>query len=246
MLSHIVGKERCPECAKRGRDTSKDNLAVYSDGHAFCYSCHYFRPGDRIKTIKSHLQETTPPEDIVVLPEDVNTVPSDAALTWFFSFGFDFGDVIRNQILWSDSYQRLIFPIYDAQSNLLAWQGRYFGELERPKWLSKGKIHELLYTQGDGETIILVEDIVSCLKLAKANVFSGCLFGSNPSTTMMNRFRVVANKFVFWLDDDKKVESVKFKRICDSMGIPTRCIFTTNDPKEYSLNQIKDITYDYL
>lgn len=240
--SQIISKERCPECAKRGRDTSKDNLAVYSDGHAFCYSCHYFRSGDRIKTIKNHLAEVQPLDEIVVLPEDVTTIPNDEALTWFYSFGFDFTDLIHNKILWSNNYARLIFPIYDAQSNLLAWQGRYFGNEQRPKWLSKGKIHELVYVRGSGDTVYLVEDIVSCLKLEKAGLSSGCLFGSNPSVATLNRFKLVANKLVFWLDDDKKIESVKFRRLAETLGIPCGNLFTTNDPKDYSIRQIRELT----
>lgn len=39
--SVLVGKARCPKCASRGLDKSGDNLAVYSDGHAFCFSCNY-------------------------------------------------------------------------------------------------------------------------------------------------------------------------------------------------------------
>ena len=237
--SYVISKARCPKCASSGKDTKKDNLAIYSDGHEYCFSCHYFKVGDKIKTIKQQLYELSELSDIVVLPEDVSPHPNENALTWLYSFGFNYSDIVRNQILWSESYERLIFPIYDDKSELLAWQGRYFGTQDRPKWLSKGKIHELVYTKGSGSSLVLVEDIVSCLKLAKAGVYSGCLFGSYPSKIMLNRYKLVADKLVFWLDYDKKVESVKFKRICEMMGIPSSCIFTTLDPKEYSTNQIK-------
>ena len=35
----LLRKEQCPTCAMRGKDTSKDNLAVYSDGQTHCFSC---------------------------------------------------------------------------------------------------------------------------------------------------------------------------------------------------------------
>ena len=44
-----VRKEPCPECG------SKDNLAVYSDGHAFCFGCSYRRPAP---TEKKHKRKT--------------------------------------------------------------------------------------------------------------------------------------------------------------------------------------------
>jgi len=39
--SKVVSKERCPDCAKRGLDTSGDNLAVYDDGHKHCFACNF-------------------------------------------------------------------------------------------------------------------------------------------------------------------------------------------------------------
>lgn len=38
--SSFIRKEPCPACG------SRDNLARYSDGHAFCFGCDYFEPGD--------------------------------------------------------------------------------------------------------------------------------------------------------------------------------------------------------
>lgn len=44
--SVVVGRERCPKCAANGNDNSGDNLARYSDGGAYCFSCQYFERGD--------------------------------------------------------------------------------------------------------------------------------------------------------------------------------------------------------
>lgn len=39
-LSRVIRKEPCPECIREGRDTAGDNLAVYDDGHKYCYGGH--------------------------------------------------------------------------------------------------------------------------------------------------------------------------------------------------------------
>ena len=39
MDNLLLHKEQCGDCAKQGKDTSKDNLAVYSDGQTHCFSC---------------------------------------------------------------------------------------------------------------------------------------------------------------------------------------------------------------
>lgn len=44
--SYVVDKERCPKCADQGRDNSCDNLAVYSDGHKFCFACEHYVKGN--------------------------------------------------------------------------------------------------------------------------------------------------------------------------------------------------------
>lgn len=40
-MSETTSKERCPECAKNGGDTSGDNLVVYSNGTKHCFKCGY-------------------------------------------------------------------------------------------------------------------------------------------------------------------------------------------------------------
>ena len=41
MDSTVTHKAQCPECAKKGEDTNRDNLAVYDDGHTHCFKCGY-------------------------------------------------------------------------------------------------------------------------------------------------------------------------------------------------------------
>tara|TARA_Y100001968_G_scaffold325186_1_gene365996 strand:+ start:540 stop:2165 length:1626 start_codon:yes stop_codon:yes gene_type:complete len=50
-----VKKSPCPECG------SKDNLAVYSDGHAFCFGCHYRKPAPTETKPKSKLYYSRSP-----------------------------------------------------------------------------------------------------------------------------------------------------------------------------------------
>jgi twinkle protein len=40
MENVLLRKEQCPDCAATGGDTSKDNLAVYSDGQTHCFACN--------------------------------------------------------------------------------------------------------------------------------------------------------------------------------------------------------------
>ena len=52
--NHFVGHEPCPSCG------SKDNLARYSDGHAYCFGCSYREGSSGVPA-----QETTSMADII-------------------------------------------------------------------------------------------------------------------------------------------------------------------------------------
>jgi twinkle protein len=45
--SSIVDRKTCPLCEQEGRDTAGDNLAVYDDGHEYCYAGHGLIKGDK-------------------------------------------------------------------------------------------------------------------------------------------------------------------------------------------------------
>lgn len=65
MTSNVVCKERCPQCAKKGRDRSHDNLIRFADGGATCFSCGYFET----RTGKGNIQPVTSPKKITALRE---------------------------------------------------------------------------------------------------------------------------------------------------------------------------------
>jgi twinkle protein len=56
--SVLLSREQCPACASRGRDNSMDNLAIYDDGHVYCFSCGYFKQQHIIKESPMTLDTT--------------------------------------------------------------------------------------------------------------------------------------------------------------------------------------------
>ncbi len=56
MDNLLLHKEQCEDCAKQGKDTSKDNLAVYSDGQTHCFSCgkHGFVKDNKHETVQTN------------------------------------------------------------------------------------------------------------------------------------------------------------------------------------------------
>jgi len=58
FMSSVISSKRCPKCAASGNDTSGDNLKVYDDGHAYCFACQFYIPGN--KQPMTQEEETTP------------------------------------------------------------------------------------------------------------------------------------------------------------------------------------------
>lgn len=178
----------------------------------------------------------------LAIPYDADTNISAKALEWLKGYHLDLFDLIRNRILWSPSRELLIFP-YDG-----AWQGRYFGTEDKPKWYSRGHLDDLVHGFNLDKAksgVILVEDIVSAIRIGRLGFPCVCLFGSYLSARKMNRLRFLTNKVIFWLDNDKRKESTEQAIRLLEMGIDSDVIVTPLDPKSYTDGDIRCQLLEY-
>ena len=53
-MSNVEIRQQCPECAKNGGDTNKDNLVVFVDGGANCFKCGYTTKGEVVLNKKTN------------------------------------------------------------------------------------------------------------------------------------------------------------------------------------------------
>lgn len=243
--SYVIRKERCPECARLGNDRSGDNLAIYSDGHTYCYRCGHHSGR---KTISQPIERNT---STITLPSDVTSELPYEAKRWLDQYELARLDIQQHNILWSEYWRRLIFPYFD-ETGLLAWQGRLFGDatnvqaknskgqLFLEKWYSKGKIHEIIHPikVHSGEAV-LVEDIVSAIKVSR---HKGAIpiFGNTISPKHFLRIKHVAERVWIWLDPDMKQQSIKLCNTANLLGLKATVVFAEKDPKELSDDRISD------
>jgi len=239
MTTRVIGKTRCPNCAKRGADTRGDNLIKYSDGGTYCFACGFSSNGN--KKINRRLEEptSTVEDDIRPMPEDIEPLTSKhAGWHWLKQYL----ELIPNNLLWSSSQQWLIFP-YIENGVLFAWQARNFKE-HGPKWLTFGQVTDNIYILGDTSKVpILVEDIVSAMKIKQAGGTAiplfGCTIGLKRSQKLMARFKLVS----LWLDPDKRKETVLEAHKAFKLGLHMRVVLSDADPKEHTVDQIREQIY---
>ena len=237
-MSRVVGHERCPACAKLGKDRHGDNLAVYEDGGEHCFSCGYHYSAEKrpnVPYLEGSPKEgpTSVASDAPSLPYDVTSEIDPRASLWLRECGLTMRDVVEHRILWSPSWERLIFPVGDC------WQGRYFGsDPKKAKWFTKGDIHNVIYKLGTGPEVVLVEDILSAIRVSK---FSSCicLFGSALPSMWISRMGFLGSRFAVWLDFDKRVHSIQLCKRLQNLGFQARSIITLKDPKNLTDEEIQ-------
>ena len=233
--SYVISKEQCPKCRELGNDRSGDNLAVYSDGHKYCFKCGHL-DGRKSLTYNHIRREAT-----VALPADVDSQLPLQAKDWLKQYSLARLDIQQHHIMWSEKWSRIIFPYFD-DTGLIAWQGRYVGtDKTKAKWFSQGKIHEIIHPiKVVKREAILVEDIVSAIKVSH---FCGVIpiFGSTVSQQHMLRIKTLVDRVWYWLDPDMRTKSVSMAFKSTLLGLEASSIFSDKDPKEHTNDDIQMI-----
>lgn len=248
--SQVIGKEQCPECAKYGKDTSKDNLIIYADHHKHCYSCGYHVDISGIERFKQKERNNIKikRDNPIFLPTDCDISYPERAIKWIEKYGLTKTDLYNHNVMWSHSLQRLIFPVY-SDGILVGWQGRSFntqdmGIAKIPKWYGKGNLKDIFNIIGKGDKLVLTEDVVSAIKVAKCGVMAmplyGCVVGQERFKRLYSLFKNEI-EVVVWLDDDKRKEGAIEAKLGRLLGLNVTTVSTSLDPKEIPCDEIKEM-----
>lgn len=227
-MSQFLGHVPCPRCG------SRDNLGDYDD-HEYCFGCKYYKlKGDTnaLRTKYSKRYTINNYDKGVEMLENFGEIPRNA-MKWLLSYGISQDDIKEFGIKWEVKKQLLV--LLDTAKY---WQGRVFDPNNKLKYLSSGIKPLTIY--GTGDTLVLVEDIISAMRVARTHsgFCSAPLLGSSLSYEFENQI-VESFKHVYvWLDRDKAVNALRIKRKLTSRGLESRVVVTDKDPKEYTKGEI--------
>lgn len=155
------------------------------------------------------------------------------AMEWLLSYGISQEEIDKYGIEWNVKEEMLVL-LQTARY----WQARTFNS-RRPKYMSAGSKPLTIYGQGD--TIVIVEDIISAIKIARLHdEYCACpVLGSSLSYDMENQIVESFKKTAVWLDRDKAKNALRISRKLKQRGLESRVIVTDEDPKEYSKGEIR-------
>lgn len=204
------------------------------------------------KARKEHSKEMHLPLDYVPLTDSSGT---KSARNWMWEFGIGDGFWRRYKVGWSDSLQRIIFPIF-SNHELEGWIARdvsFIPNKEKvlykvPKYLIKTKDNDnrmffrcqRLPPRTNTSTLVIVEDILSAMKVRAygAGVETLALLNSSVDADyIFKNYR--GYELLIWLDDDMRRKSIQQVIKLAQFGFVTKHIFTMQDPKTYGALQIQ-------
>ena len=247
-MSKCIRHEPCPKCGPQA-DGAGDNLGVYDDGHKWCFACGYYVASSGIVSIadlraRLNSRQSSLQGLPVQLPSDYTCILPSIALDWLRKYGLTDDELNQNHVGWSESYHRIIFPVYDESRNLLMWQGRLCltpAKIapQRSKYFTEGSVEEAfaIYGRQSALPVCVVEDVVSAIKVGRT-MAALCLWGSELS---LRRIRVLSKMYenlFIWLDWDKAHHAAKCALKARPYFTTVSGIYTQKDPKEYSTEEI--------
>lgn len=224
-MSQFIKLGPCPHCG------SRDNRAEYTNGF-WCFGCSTYDPKNDTNSIRQRVfNKVSIPNNKETL-ETTEDIPIKA-MQWLLKYNITLKEIKKYGIKW-EPIRKLLVLIQRKDY----WQGRNFG-FGNIKYMSNGNKPLTIYGQGD--TLLVVEDVLSAIKIARLRQEGYCatpLLGSSMSKQAEQQLVKRYKNISVWLDRDKAKNAVRIRNRLRSLGVISKAIITPLDPKEYNRTEI--------
>jgi hypothetical protein len=226
-MGTFVRHEPCPACG------SRNNLARYDDGSAWCFGCHYKERRTQAVFNQKETKSVTSSDDLC------NDFPGHV-VEWLARYDVSVAEALKHGWKYSPRFDQLVFNFCDEEGNVLVSQARNFRAGAKTKYFNQGSPADVLpifFGPTGGRSLVIVEDAVSAAKIARQCDAMPCL-GSYLPAKKLARLRPFYEFLVIWLDADKLREAREMAYMAKWIGFSTKVVHTELDPKEYSNDEI--------
>lgn len=240
----VRSSKDCPNC---GSDHKSKPFCIYEDGF-HCFSCGHTKRSQR-----DFVQTRTAVHADLEMPtiERVASNFSVALLKWLRSYHVTDELIYKYHIYESDN-QSVILPTI-INNEIVSYQQRWFSPR---RIMSYGpKISHILSDKHD--TIVIVEDFISAIRVHENNVDVCCMSGTNVKYDTLKQIVRDYNNIILWADGDAPGQraanklQTKITTLINKHNLYTafdtnnnkdvRNILTEHDPKYYTNTQIQQI-----
>ena len=230
----------CPDCG------GKNTFTANKSGGAVLYNCYKLgckisgihTVGMTAADIEARMNDVPKPKpkaEAMILPEYI--VQGGSGLDVFR----DKWDLHDQGLMYDLKDKRAVFPIF-INGVLIDAVGRALAGAE-PKWLRyTGKANYFL--AGTGETVVVVEDVISAITVAKLGFVGMAILGTSLSVAHMeqlgNYYQVIVA-----LDPDAAHKTLKFRQEIEAWtGVATTALRLDDDIKyrvESDIDRLKEL-----
>ena len=219
---------------------------------AYCFRCDYDEfeyKGDLTLKELAHIKELNEIaenyDEPIKLPEDFSDQIPQAGRLLLYRAGLSPSVWKEYGIGYSETYERIVLPVYDEAGDLVWLQQRAIHKQQKPKYIQPSSGRDSIVFRGHRSpdnlrTVITVEDIFSGIRVGKfADTFA--LLGtklSDAQATLLSRY----DRVVTWMDGDKAgISGASSIRKTMGLVVDVDNIQTTVDPKALSNQSIQEI-----
>lgn len=180
----------------------------------------------QIPTPSVRLDDATVPAEAHVWVLRTGMTPTEASTVYGFR--------------WHEGTRRVFIPI-----NPKAMLARAVFKDDRPKYKLFGELNTTAYTVQGKDPLVIVEDVLSCIKIGKAGYKAAAILGTSVSPTILAPLAMRQRDIVIWLDPDKAgmAGRAHVKKALALYPAKVRYARTTDtrDPKYLSRDDIKSV-----
>lgn len=245
-MGRFVRHEYCPKCG------SRDNLARYDDGSAFCFGCRYSerRTSAGPSSPNAANRNDVSRSDFPILEGTSRDFPEEA-VTYLSKYRISVPTALKSGLLFQHRNNQLIFTFHDKENHLTCVQARNFDPFRaaKGKYIGFGstseafQIYQAQRASGGDELgranvarhrLVITEDALSAIVVSRTCDAIACL-GTNFQTHKISEVQKRGYQHVIvWLDSDKWREARHISENCQWLGLSSTTILTEADPKTYS------------
>jgi hypothetical protein len=213
--------------------------------HAKCFRCGQWGVHDsKVKSFTLTYDTNIVEEDDEVFEYDLDKWPG-RALHWVKQYGISDFEIREYELAYSHARKRVILPIWWAGEKLGYQARKIYDEDTGPKYITKAKAPPGFMLKGeyDKAEIVLVEDVISAIKVGRACP-TVAILSTNPTSTLMDYVKTFSN-YKIWLDMDNPQVIRQALKLLKSLNVfgTTRLIVSPKDPKCYDDYDIRGWLY---
>ena len=251
-LGETTRDAQCPFCLKQNGDfavTRVEDGLLYKCFRLVCDS-RRFVPSNMGKWYSSGTHSARKNINLEQCPfESFITKLNDEQINYLKNkFNLSIEELILNKIKWCTKTERIIYPILSKNGNIKGYVSRYYKELSNKKydgvksrtyWVNRNENYynvSFPYCEHEFDNvIILVEDIVSSIRVARHVPSIALLSNSIPKNAMNFLSK---NNVIIVLDNDATAHALKIKQKYSLFFKSCQVIPVDKDPKNMTDKEV--------